>query len=202
MALANASLDGGFQDAVFESQAVFRGLMDAMSRPGTIQTLETPAKAPGALSAAQSAILLCLADPDTSVWLSPSLYAQDALGWISFHSGAPVTHSMSNANFAFLGLGEALPDFLGFANGTQEYPDRSTTIIIELPALTGGQALVAAGPGIENEIDMSPSGLPDNFVRRWSANHGLFPRGVDLIFTCGSTVMCLPRSTQLKQREV
>ncbi len=201
MALATAVLDGGFNDAVHESQSVFRTLMDAMARPGTIHTLDTAANAPHPFSAAQSAVLLCLADPDTSVWLSPVLHSKEAEGWIRFHSGAPVAQSTGQASFAFLSAGEALPDFWGFKPGTQEYPDRSTTLIVELPSLTEGAPLTATGPGIDGEYRVAVDGLPGDFVKRWEANHALFPRGVDMVFTCGDKIICLPRSTKLKPVE-
>ena len=35
----NDALTGGFTDPVFDAQSVFKMMMDAMARPGTVQTV-------------------------------------------------------------------------------------------------------------------------------------------------------------------
>lgn len=201
MALAQEALSGGFGNPVLDAQAVFRDIMDAMARPGQIRNLNVAVAAPAPFSPAQAAIALCLADHDTPVWLSRAFHGGAVPGWIGFHCGATVTQAMADARFAFLSCGEALPDFSGFAAGTQEYPDRSATLVIELPALEGGTQLVARGPGINGECMIAPAGLPADFVRRWGANRALFPRGLDLILTCGEALFCLPRTTEIQAME-
>jgi alpha-D-ribose 1-methylphosphonate 5-triphosphate synthase subunit PhnH len=201
MTLAQEALTGGFENPVLDAQAVFRDLMDAMARPGTIRDLRVSAEAPAPFSTAQAAVALCLADHDTPVWLSPALRGEAHRGWIAFHCGAPVTMAMSEARFAFLAAGEPLPDFSGFASGTQEYPDRSATLVIELAGLSSGHRFVARGPGIDGECVIAPEGLPSDFAKRWRANRALFPRGLDLVLTCGSHILCLPRTTELQEME-
>ncbi len=43
MSVKAEALTGGFSDAVFDSQRIFKKLMDGMARPGTPQTIETAA---------------------------------------------------------------------------------------------------------------------------------------------------------------
>ncbi len=82
---------GGFSDPVFQSQSIFRMLMDGMARPGSIHTVEHDAGQPDPLGPAAGAIALTLCDHDTPVWLSAGL-SKSAIGdWICFHSGAPMT---------------------------------------------------------------------------------------------------------------
>ena len=38
MELRNDTLTGGFAEPVFQAQSVFKAMMDAMARPGSIQT--------------------------------------------------------------------------------------------------------------------------------------------------------------------
>ncbi len=45
---------GGFSDPVFQSQAVFRALMDGMARPGRIQSLEAVVDPPAPFGAAMA----------------------------------------------------------------------------------------------------------------------------------------------------
>ncbi|SIR29200.1 alpha-D-ribose 1-methylphosphonate 5-triphosphate synthase subunit PhnH [Rhizobium sp. RU20A] len=192
---------GGFADPVFQSQAVFRALMDAMARPGRIQTLDDSVDPPAPFSRAMGAVALTLLDADTAVWLTPAARASVVPSWISFHSGARVTEDKAAAQFAFVEAGQSLPPLSSFALGTQDYPDRSTTLVVELPALGGGAPLLARGPGIETTQTIAPSGLPPIFTTLWRDNRALFPRGVDLILTAGSDLLCLPRSTSLQTAE-
>ncbi len=74
----------------------------------------------------------------------------------------------------------ALPDFEGFALGTPEYPDRSTTLAIQVDTLTEGGRLILSGPGIRVTSSLRAGGLPSDFVSRMQDIRALFPRGVDL----------------------
>lgn len=192
---------GAFADPVFAAQSVFRDLMDGFARPGTIKQLSAKSTPPAPLGTAAGAVALTLCDHDTPVWLTPALSKSAAPQWIAFHTGAPVTTSKTEARFAFVEKGTAIPSFDQFSLGTQEYPDRSTTLVIEIEALSGGAPLVAKGPGIKTEVEISPKGLPDVFLEFWNANRAIFPRGVDLVLTAGNELLCLPRTTRLSPKE-
>jgi alpha-D-ribose 1-methylphosphonate 5-triphosphate synthase subunit PhnH len=43
------------------------------------------------------------------------------------------------------------------------------------------------------------SGLPEKFAAAWAENHGLYPRGVDLIVCAGQKIMALPRSVAITE---
>jgi alpha-D-ribose 1-methylphosphonate 5-triphosphate synthase subunit PhnH len=197
MAGKNEILAGGFSEPVFGSQSVFRQMMDGMARPGTIQTIETDVGQPEPLGAAAGAVALTVCDHDTPVWLSAML-SKSAVGeWIGFHAGAPMTREKAEARFAFVEAGASLASLGLFAPGTQEYPDRSTTLVIEVAGFGEGQALSLSGPGILEARKVSIAGLPEIFPRLWADNHALFPRGVDAILTAGRQLMCLPRTTRI-----
>lgn len=192
------SLDGGFSEPVFRAQATFRTLMDAMARPATVVASEPGVQPPAPLGRAAGAIACALIDADTPFWLDAALAASGALpAWITFHTGATRTARSRDAMFALIGGASAMPTFDDFAQGTQEYPDRSATLIVEVEALDGGRPLAFEGPGVRTRATIAPRGLPGNFAGRWAANHGRFPRGVDLILTAGDMIACLPRSARL-----
>jgi len=137
-----------------------------------------------------------LTDHDTGIWLA-DCYRSDAVrAVIGFHTGAPVVEPPDRAQFAFANAA-SLPRLDQFNLGSQEYPDRSTTIILELPSLSGGLDLTLSGPGIKTTITISPQGLPADFVAQWAANRELFPLGVDLLLVSGGQVIGLPRSTRI-----
>lgn len=192
---------GSFAAPVFAAQAVFRTVMDCMARPGTIGRISAAAKPPQPLSGAAGAVALTLCDHDTPVWLTPQLGKSKLPGWLSFHTGATVTTEKQDARFAFIEKGAIVPGFGVFCQGTQEYPDRSTTLVTEIESFEGGRPLVLTGPGIRDEVRIAPQGLPETFLSLAQANRALFPRGVDLILVAGDAVVCLPRTTIIRNGE-
>lgn len=187
----------GFADPVRDAQGVFRAVLDALSHPGTAQKLTGMSDGVGALKGELASTLLTLGDHDTAIWLSPVLDTEAVKGFVGFHSGAPVVSDVARAAFAFVALGDALPDLATCNLGTQEYPDRSTTLVVELPALSGGPALVLRGPGIRDTQEFGPVGLPKDFVSQWGENREIFPRGVDLLLVAAGQVVGLPRTTRI-----
>lgn len=192
----DALLDGGFGDPVHEAQRAFRAILDALANPGQVQDLPVPAVAHVHLSGEFVSTLLTLTDHDTGIWLADCYRSEPVRAFIGFHTGAPVVEAPDRAQFAFTNVA-SLPRFDQFNLGSQEYPDRSTTIILELPSLSGGPDLTLSGPGIKTTITISPQGLPADFVAQWSGNRELFPRGVDLLLVSGGQVIGLPRSTRI-----
>ncbi|QLF69041.1 phosphonate C-P lyase system protein PhnH [Peteryoungia desertarenae] len=201
MDATSQSLSGGFPDAVYNSQAVFRVLMDCMARPGTTGMIDPEVTPPAPLGAAAGALLLTLCDHDTPIWLTPGLAKSELPAWISFHSGAPLTREKTEARFAVAETRVMVPSFSHFALGSQDYPDRSTTIVIEVEALEGGPVLQLTGPGIRDEARIAPKGLPEMFLRQWTDNRALFPRGVDVILTLGRQILALPRTCKITELE-
>ena len=196
------ALTGGFAEPVHHAQSVFRMMMDCLSRPGTVQSIVPEIEPPRPLGVAAGAIALTLLDHDTPVWLTPGLAKSAVAEWIGFHTGAPLTRENSDARFAFVEAGAPLSSFGLFATGTQEYPDRSTTIVLEVASLDKGAPLSLSGPGIRESATIAPQGLPEMFLRQWADNRALFPRGVDVVLTAGRQMLGLPRTCKIMPREV
>ncbi|MCV6595039.1 MAG: phosphonate C-P lyase system protein PhnH [Silicimonas sp.] len=181
-------LEGGFDDAPRAASFAFRALMNAMARPGRIEWIEG-ACPPAPISAAAGAVLLTLADGDTPIHLAGVCDRDDLRGWLAFHTGAPLV-GPGEAVFA-IGRWEDLLPLDAYPIGTAEYPDRSTTLIVDHAELANTGARLT-GPGIETETRFA---LPDplSFAR----NARLFPLGLDFYFTNGSQLAALPRSTRI-----
>lgn len=193
------ALSGGFADPVTEAQAVFRAVLGVLSRPGTIAALVPGVRPPPPLNAGAAAVLASLADQDTPVHLDAALAAEPAVAtWIGFHTGAPVIDDPAAATFAVIADPAAMPALSRFRLGTDEYPDRSTTIVLQVADISGA-ALSLEGPGIDGTAHLAPHPLPANFVEQLRANRGLYPRGVDLIFATDDSLAALPRSTRVRE---
>jgi len=193
-----AALATAFRNPVASSQGVFRAVMDAMARPGTIRPIAFDLESPSSLSNGAAAVALTLLDYETPVWLDPVLAAGgDVSEWLRFHTGAPLVDDSIRAAFAFISSAAVLPPFSRFFSGSMEYPDRSTTLVVQVDAFEGEQPLRLAGPGIAGERDFSFAPMPEYFADALDANRALFPRGIDLLFVTDEAVTALPRSTRL-----
>jgi alpha-D-ribose 1-methylphosphonate 5-triphosphate synthase subunit PhnH len=190
------AIEGGFADSVLGAQGVFRAVMEALSRPGLPRPLLHAAVPPAPLTPGLGAVALTLCDHDSTVWLDPSLAAAPAVGeWLRFHTGAPLVADPARAQFALVADPASLPALGAFAQGTDEYPDRSTTIILAATASARGVRLT--GPGIRDRLDTTlPLPGPD-FLAQWADNRARFPRGIDLLLVSDKMVIGLPRTTRI-----
>ena len=183
------ALSGGFTQAPQQSARAFRAALDALSRPGTITTVEGAAP-PSPLSTAAGVLILTLCDGTTPVHLGPSLDLPALRDWITFHTGAPLT-TADRAAFAIGSWVDLLP-VTRFAIGTPDYPDRAATLIVEMPDLRHDTHRLT-GPGIATNAHLS---LPDTVA--FQTNRNLFPQGFDTYLTCGNRLAALPRSTKVE----
>lgn len=190
-------LQPGFAEPVGDAQRCFRGILDALAHPGTIVELaDLPAPPPG-LGAAQSALLLALADIDTPVWLLPELRDAEAGHYLRFHCGCRLTASLADAHFVVPASLDELPALDELRLGDPAFPDRSATLVVEVDGLAAVGALRLRGPGIETEASLSVAGwrtATTDFLRE---NRRRFPLGVDLLLTCGASLAGLPRSVRV-----
>ncbi|MEM7123958.1 MAG: phosphonate C-P lyase system protein PhnH [Pseudomonadota bacterium] len=185
-----------FADPVFDAQRAFRGLLDAMARPGTIVPLTVELDAPPPLSIAATAVALTLFDHETPLWLDNHAAGSDVLSFLGFHCGCPIAKDPADAAFAVIAEPAAMPALDRFAIGSDTYPDSSTTIVIDLPSLDEGPVVGLSGPGIDGRATVAPVGLPAKFWDWTAMNRALFPLGVDVILTNRDAVTCLPRTTK------
>jgi len=184
---------------VIENQAAFRALMDAMARPGEIKTLGC-IDAPPPLMAGTAAIVRSLADYETPTWLDGMLTAEPAIAaWMRFQTGAAIVADPQQAAFALVGNSTDLPDFAAFSSGSEDYPERSATLVVQVERFSG-DAFSLTGPGIQTERTLAAEPLPDDFAERWAANHALFPRGIDLLLVADDRVAALPRTVRVARR--
>ena len=179
-------LSGGFADPAVQSAHAFRALLEAMARPGQIFDV-AGATPPAPLSVAAGVALLTLTDDTTPLHLAGSHDTAQTRDWIAFHTGAPIVGA-EQAMFA-LGTWADLHPLDRFAIGDPAWPDRSATLIVDMPELKPKGATLR-GPGIKDSAQLN---LPETAA--FIANRALFPLGFDVILTAGPRLAALPRST-------
>lgn len=183
------ALTGGFANPPIDAARAFRAALNAMSRPGVIETV-TGAVPPAPLSVAAGVLILTLADGTTPLHLAGAHDCAAVRDWITFQTGAHLV-AAEEASFA-LGTWQALHPISRFAIGTPDYPDRSATLIVEMADLAATGARLT-GPGIRDAARLS---LPETGV--FVANRARYPLGFDTFLTAGATLAALPRSTKVE----
>lgn len=186
------SLLPGFADPVAGAQESFRAILEAMSRPGRVLRAGAGLDAPEPLHPATAAVLLTLADADTPLCHDAGASAE---AWLRFHAGCPIVAAPDTARFV-LACGEP-PRLAALDAGTDEAPDASATLILQLRDLREGQGWRLRGPGIATEHRLLAEGAPAWFAAAWEAQLRGFPRGVDVILCAGDRIAALPRGIAL-----
>jgi alpha-D-ribose 1-methylphosphonate 5-triphosphate synthase subunit PhnH len=199
---AVAKLPTGFADKVLAAQSTFRAVMEALARPGSVQPIAASVGTPAPMMHATAAIALTLFDHDTPIWLDHRMAGAPVIAkWLRFHTAAPVTADASACQFALIGDGSALPDLDGFSLGSNEYPDRSTTLILQVESLGEGPGYVLQGPGIDGTALLRATIAPGDLFERLAVNATLFPRGIDVVLVHDDAIVAIPRTTRLIGKE-
>jgi alpha-D-ribose 1-methylphosphonate 5-triphosphate synthase subunit PhnH len=191
-------IEPAFPDPVRDSQAVFRLVMEAVARPGLLTDLGPAVAPPEGLGVAAAAVALTLFDFETAVWLDPALRGSPAEAWLRFHCGCPLTTDPAKAAFALVVDPARAPALAAFNPGDAKYPDRSTTVVLQVAALEGGPRAVLSGPGVKGEASIAPAGLPDGFWAQVQDNNSKFQFGVDVLLVAGQTLTAVPRSSRVQ----
>jgi alpha-D-ribose 1-methylphosphonate 5-triphosphate synthase subunit PhnH len=196
-----ATLTPGFTDTIHDSQGVFRSLLDALSRPGKIVSIDMVVPAltneqETHVPLAAYAALLALADYSTPVLLQHRHRSlSDAL---RFHTGAPVTDDCSEAVFAYLDDAGSMPSLDEFSLGEPETPETAAMLFIRVDSLTSGAPTIWRGPGIRDSETVCIEGVPASFWQERAQLASDFPCGVDCYFVHGGSLIGLPRTTRVE----
>jgi alpha-D-ribose 1-methylphosphonate 5-triphosphate synthase subunit PhnH len=186
----------GFVDPVLDSQRAFRAVLDAMAHPGRVVTVTGP-DGPWPLGPAATAVCLALLDYDTPLWLDAAAANAETVDYLRFHCGVPVVEGSDAARFALCADAGALASLDSFDAGTDERPDLSATVVLQVAALEGEGGCRLRGPGVAGTTRLTVGGAPWlwDAVR---ANGARFPRGVDVLLCAGARLVALPRTVRVE----
>jgi alpha-D-ribose 1-methylphosphonate 5-triphosphate synthase subunit PhnH len=184
----------GFADHVLDSQRTFRAVLDAMAHPGRVLTVHGP-QGPSPLGPAATAVCLTLADFDTPLWLDAAAATPETVSYLRFHCGVPLVDAPAAARLALSVDAGALASLDAFDAGTDERPDLSTTLVLQVDGFGGEGGRRLRGPGIAGETRLTVRGAPWlwDAVR---ANGARFPRGIDIVLCAGARLAALPRTVR------
>lgn len=173
-------------------QAIFRKLMNAMSRPGSVEEVADLSEA----STVYRAVLATLLDAEVSLcdhdllleksdWplLQAASLEDDAADYILCSGSKPVSIS---------------PKL-----GTLPCPDYSATLVVVVESFLTSDSdnshrLCLTGAGINGEQQVCITGLDSSYLVSRESWNAAFPLGVDMILTTSTQIMALPRSTNVE----
>lgn len=195
-----AAVAAGFSDPVQDAQTVFRHVMTALSEPCRARALPPSVliEAPGPLGPVAAAIALALFDFESPIFLDAPLQAnREVAAFLSFHTGAPIVKAPDAAHFGLISEVQHCPPLRCFAQGLPEYPDRSTTLIVQVAGFESGADVANyTGPGLKEPQPFDVAPAMKDFDAQWQANGGQFPLGVDLLFASEKALAGLPRTAR------
>ncbi|MFB6123665.1 MAG: phosphonate C-P lyase system protein PhnH [Haloferacaceae archaeon] len=175
-------------DPVHDTRETFRALCDAMSRPGTRQTVPaTPA---------DHAVLATLVDHEVTVHTDDDAVREAFASQGRLAEAAPETADVVHAR------GVPSWDVRECSRGSLTEPSDGATAVYRVddlgdaptPNLT---AVTVTGPGVDGERRFGVS-LPATELAAVAAAQSAYPRGVDAVFATETTVAALPRSVELE----
>lgn len=194
-------------DIVHDTQAVFRTILDCMSRPGTIQNISQigePSIENGACSQSVFVTAMTVLDAEVRFCVIGD-HTQEIEGYLSAMTFSKAA-AIADADYIFL-MKDASPKkikevFQAAKKGTFENPDHSATIVMETGGLSNEKLLALTGPGIQETATVEIKGSESWIKARKQANDE-FPLGIDMILTDqNNNLMCLPRTTNIQNSEV
>jgi alpha-D-ribose 1-methylphosphonate 5-triphosphate synthase subunit PhnH len=190
-------MKSGFASQTFDSQKVFRTLLDAVASPGEIMTLDVDMDFQEPVHYASGAILLTLMDFETPFWTDLES-RNDAVHWLRFHTGAPYIYTAAQAGFALVTDYDTFDTPEQFNPGTIESPDHSTTLIMHTRGMNDRGRIRLTGPGIQKERFINLKGIKEKFFAKRKEIIQAYPLGIDMIFVCDRQFTAIPRTTALE----
>ena len=178
-----AELPAGFADKVLSAQSTFRSVMDAMARPGSVQRIAAVAGAPAADDARHRRDR---ADAVRSRYAGLARCAGCRRRPMSPNGSSSTPARLSSripsiCSFALIGDRASAAGARSLRVRQHEYPDRSTTLILQVESLTQGPAFELRGPGIDGTAVLRATIQPTDLFERLAINATLFPRGIDVV---------------------
>ena len=183
-------------DEVFDSQKVFRLLLEAMANPGRRCCIRPQSEKLFGGDPDMLAIAMTLLDASVSFSApeNPTLTEQILL----LTHAKPV--SPEQADYLFVSSADQLPTFIEVAKeGTLENPHTSASIVIQIPEGEIERQILLSGPGVDGQMAASmPSDIIEAVKLRDRQEYE-YPQGIDYIFLLpDSELICIPRLVRME----
>ncbi len=198
-------------DRVHDTQAVYRQLLAALSRPGELGSIAASAERmqeqlPDSRAAACAAALAyTLLDGEVRFAVRSAELEQS--GWPAFVRSRTFSRSAELAEAEFIFTEGMLPAaelerlVKEAQKGTLLRPEAGATLFVQVDALGRGEsALSVCGPGVPGERTIPLSGFSSSWIAARAEANAEFPTGLDMVlYTADGLLLGLPRTTRIKE---
>lgn len=191
-------------DVVHDLQSVYRKLIDATSRPGTVVNLEKEAGLlDGQMDCLPATILFAITLLDPEVTFKVIGKQEEAVSRMINHLTYSKSEHVAEADYIFILQDASIQEIDDAINqakiGKLLNPHEAATIILEVADVTKGKLMKLSGPGILGD---SLINLPDvsNWMGVRNEKNIEFPLGIDMYFVDQQHQLhALPRTTQITE---
>jgi len=184
-------------DMVFDSQKVFRLVLDAISSPGKVVDIKETADKLFGRNRVLLTLAVTLLDNEVSFnacdndSLTEDITSLTLAGW----------ERVEAADFIFINDPDHMEYVIKNAKyGTLADPHKSATIIVQNDNEPVDR-MILSGPGIDGQIEVSVSNTVKNAVLIRDAQNYEYPQGIDFLFISGAgELFAIPRLTRMEVR--
>jgi alpha-D-ribose 1-methylphosphonate 5-triphosphate synthase subunit PhnH len=178
-------------DPVHETRATFRALLDAMSRPGTVES---------APERADHAVVATLVDHEITVATDDDRLREALASEGRLDAAAPAEADIVHAR------DPGFVDIRECNRGSLVEPSDGATVVYRVDGLAEGgvddlTTVSISGPGVDGTAELSVD-LPATVFEAIGAAQSTYPRGVDAVFAADDAVAAVPRSATIELLEV
>ncbi|MCE4956016.1 phosphonate C-P lyase system protein PhnH [Macrococcoides caseolyticum] len=181
---------------VHEMTHMFRQVMDGMSKPGVINPIEGITHRTS-YSDAMYLLLQTLLDNEVTFHIVNGLQSDREEIQLLLNSRVV---DLQLADYIIMKQ-QDLSDvhrLLESKRGTYKDPEVSATWLIQLDHFSSGDVYTLTGPGIKTQVQVNLPGMSELIAQRNQLCQS-FPLGVDMIFVTDDSVLCIPRTTVIKE---
>lgn len=180
---------------VHTTQAVYRQLINAMSRPGHTEVITEEVKNYSDFSDAALLISMTLFDNEISFFSRDKTMLKE----LKVLTGGIPNKDYTTADFIVLKEADLKEEyFTEVMQGVLISPEKSATLIIEADSIGEGNEYRLSGPGIKTATDVKLS-LESRWIGLRNEVCKEFPLGIDLILTDkNNSVVMIPRTSKVE----
>lgn len=179
-------------DTVFDSQRVFRLILDAMSSPTKIVNIKEYADKLFGDCPVFMAAAMTLLDNEVSFHVCGDYALSDEIASLTLAK----QENLESADFIFVNINDISGVIENAKRGTLVDPHKSATVII-LNDNTSECSLTLFGPGIDGQKEIQTSGAVKDLIALRDVQNYEYPQGIDLIFISSEgELFAIPRLTK------